>query len=106
MKEAKQTSAETLKERSTIDVEALPLSLTPLTLILTWVAAAQKFSFQSSQVCDSNKGVDAKTQGDRNQKRGWGRPKGKPCSPSGSGSSDQPGDLLEQRATGGKQPSK
>lgn len=36
-------------------------------------------------------------------KMGWEGPEEKPRSPSGSDSSDRPGDLLEQRATGGRQ---
>lgn len=45
-------------------------------------------------MCGSNKGVDAQTEAEA---RG-----GNPA-PSGSDCSDRPGDLLEQRATGGKQ---
>lgn len=55
---------------------------------------AKKFSFQSSQICDSNEGETK-----------YGTRERKPCSPCGSDSSDRPGDLLEQRATGGEQPS-
>lgn len=43
---------------------------------------------------------------DTRTKMGWRRPEEKPRSPSGSDSSDRPGDLLEQRATGGRQSSK
>lgn len=66
---------------------------------LTKVKAAQTISFLSSQVCDSNNG----TQGNGEPKWDEGGQRRKPCSSSGSDSSDRPGDLLEQRATGGRQ---
>lgn len=60
----------------------------------TSTQTAKKFSFQSSPICDSNEGETK-----------YGTRERKPCSPRGSDSSDHPGDLLEQRATGGEQPS-
>lgn len=53
----------------------------------------------------ATKGYGAKTQGGRNQNGNEGGQRENPA-PSGSDNSDRPGDLLEQRATGGKRLSK
>lgn len=100
--ESPQSNTLDLKRLSKLDLEALLVSHPPTHAQRDKTKkkekkstqTAKKFSFQSSQICDSNEGETK-----------YGTRERKPCSPCGSDSSDRPGDLLEQRATGGEQPS-